>query len=412
LASRLRGIFVYLSIIGVVSLGTVNLGTVVAHADPAADKQANGQRRQQVEQELNLATASNAALEAEVKRLDAAAAAEKDKLDTLRQAEAAANAATEAASRKLAELQGRSDAARQQLARRAVQAYTQPSRAGGFFAMTQAKTFDEAAQRQTIVDVVQGRTVDAIGQLRAAREDEAGAHVELTRAQAVAAGRTKAQAAQVDTALAAENQARTAESAMQARIATLTQESKQLAAEDAAIQALIQAKEQADATAATAAPAPAAAAGETPATSAAPAPAATPAKGATAAKPSSAGFIWPISGPVTSEYGPRWGGFHPGIDIAGPNGGQIMAAKSGTVIYAQFNDGGYGNLVVIDNGGEYATAYAHQSRIAVSVGQNVSQGQVIGYEGSTGFSTGPHLHFEIRVNGTAQNPRNFLSGEP
>lgn len=400
---RLRGVLACLSVIGMITVSTV-----VAHADPAADKQANGQRRQQVQQELDLATASNATLEAEVKRLDAAAAAEQSKLASLRQAESVARAASDTAARKVTELQSRSDAAKQQLARRAVQAYTQPSRSGGFFAMTQAKTFDEAAQRQTIVDVVQGRTVDAIGELRAAKQDEADAHVELTRAQAVAADRTKAQSAQVATAVSAQNDAKAAETAMQTRVATLTQESKQLAAEDAAIQALIQAQ-QARSQAAAAASTPASAAQDS--SPAAPAPT-TAAKGTTAAKPSTSGFIWPISGPVTSEYGPRWGGFHPGIDIAGANGGAIMAARSGTVIYAQFNDGGYGNLVVIDNGGEYATAYAHQSRIAVSVGQSVSQGQVIGYEGSTGFSTGPHLHFEIRVNGTAQNPRNFLFGQP
>ncbi|MDQ6727420.1 MAG: M23 family metallopeptidase [Actinomycetota bacterium] len=395
----------------------IMVSTVVAHADPASDKQANGQRRQQVEQELNLATASNAALEAEVNRLDAAAAAEQAKLADLRQAESAANAASQAAAQKVAELQGRSDAARAQLAQRAVDAYTSPSKAGGFFAMTQAKSFDEAAQRQTIVDLVQGRTVDAIGELRAAKEDEAAAHVELTRAQAVAADRTKAQSAQVATAVSAQSGAQAAEAAMKARIATLTQESQQLATQDAAIQALIQAQEQADAQAqaaaqaAPAASAPPAAAQAGPG-AASPASTAAPAKGAAAAKPSAAGFIWPISGPVTSEYGPRWGGFHPGIDIAGPNGGAIVAARSGTVIYAQFNDGGYGNLVVIDNGGVYATAYAHQSKIAVSVGQTVNQGQVIGYEGSTGFSTGPHLHFEVRVNGTAQNPRDYVSGQP
>lgn len=399
----------------------ITVSTVVAHADPASDKQANGQRRQQVEQELNLATASNAALEAEVKRLDDAAAVEQSKLATLRQAESAANAASDTAARKVVELQGRADAARQQMARRAVQAYTQPSRTGGFFAMTQAKSFDEAAQRQTIVDVVQGRTVDAIGELRAAKEDEAAAHVELTRAQAVAADRTKAQAAQVTTAVSADRDAQSAQAAMRARIATLTQESQQLATQDAAITALIQARQQADAQAAqaqaaasatAAAPSsPAAAQGD--AAPASPAATAAPPKASAAAKPSSsAGFIWPISGPVTSEYGPRWGGFHPGIDIAGPNGGPIVAARSGTVIYAQFNDGGYGNLVVIDNGGSFATAYAHQSKLAVSVGQSVSQGQVIGYEGSTGFSTGPHLHFEVRVNGTAQNPRDYLSGQP
>jgi len=394
LVGRLRGVLACVTVTGLVTLGTP-----VAHADTTNDKAANSQRRQQVDEDLNLAKASNTTLEAEVRRLDAAVAAEQAKLANLRQAESAARTEADLAARKVAELQARSDAARQQLARRAVQAYTQPSRAGGFFAMTQAKTFDEAAQRQTMVDVVQGRTVDAIGELRAARLDEADAEVELTRAQAVAAGRAKAQAAQVGSVVSSQSDARAAQAVMQARIATLTEEGKKLAVEDAAIQSLIQAQEPRPA------PPPAAASG--------PAPTAAPGQAKSAvAKPSASGFIWPISGPVTSEYGPRWGGFHPGIDIAGANGGAIGAARSGTVIYAQFNDGGYGNMVVIDNGGGFATAYAHQSRLAVSVGQSVSQGQTIGYEGSTGFSTGPHLHFEVRVNGTAQNPRDYLAGQP
>ena len=78
------------------------------------------------------------------------------------------------------------------------------------------------------------------------------------------------------------------------------------------------------------------------------------------------------------------------------------------MIYAQMNDGGYGNLVVIDHGNGFSTAYAHQSQIIVSVGQHVSQGQQIGMEGSTGNSTGPHLHFECRVSGHVVNPRNYL----
>jgi len=115
---------------------------------------------------------------------------------------------------------------------------------------------------------------------------------------------------------------------------------------------------------------------------------------------------------VTSEFGPRWGGFHPGIDIGMDTGTPIAAAKRGVVSFAGWNDGGYGNFVIIDHGDGTATAYAHQSRIGCSVGQVVAQGQTIGYVGSTGNSTGPHLHFEIRVNGVAQNPRNFESGSP
>ena len=103
----------------------------------------------------------------------------------------------------------------------------------------------------------------------------------------------------------------------------------------------------------------------------------------------------------------RWGSLHPGIDIGVGMGTPIHAAASGRVISASYS-GGYGNLVVIDHGNGLATAYAHQSSMAVSPGQQVSQGQVIGYVGSTGFSTGPHLHFEVRVNGSPVDPMGYL----
>ena len=117
--------------------------------------------------------------------------------------------------------------------------------------------------------------------------------------------------------------------------------------------------------------------------------------------------MWPAAGTLTSGFGSRWGRLHAGIDIAGPVGTPLIASKSGTVIFAGVQ-GGYGNLVLIDHGGGFVTAYAHQSRIATSVGASVSAGQVIGYMGNTGNSTGPHLHFEIRVNGSAQNPMGYL----
>jgi murein DD-endopeptidase MepM/ murein hydrolase activator NlpD len=125
------------------------------------------------------------------------------------------------------------------------------------------------------------------------------------------------------------------------------------------------------------------------------------------ATPSSAGLIWPVSGPVTSPFGPRWGSFHQGIDIGVPYGTPIAAAAAGTVIYCGW-ESGYGNLVVIDHGGNLATAYAHQSQIAVSCGQHVDQGQTIGYVGCTGHCFGPHLHFEVRINGSPVDPLGYL----
>jgi murein DD-endopeptidase MepM/ murein hydrolase activator NlpD len=124
--------------------------------------------------------------------------------------------------------------------------------------------------------------------------------------------------------------------------------------------------------------------------------------------PSAAGFVWPVLGPVTSPFGWRWGRMHEGIDIGAASGTPIRAAAAGTVIYAGWM-GGYGNLVAIDHGGGIATAYGHQSSIATGYGSYVAQGEVIGYVGSTGHSTGPHLHFEVRVNGVPVDPLGYLS---
>jgi murein DD-endopeptidase MepM/ murein hydrolase activator NlpD len=122
---------------------------------------------------------------------------------------------------------------------------------------------------------------------------------------------------------------------------------------------------------------------------------------------SAAGFIWPLNGTVTSGYGWRWGRLHEGVDIAAPSGTPIWAAAAGTVIYAGWL-GGYGNLVVVDHGNGLATAYAHASALLMSVGQSVGQGETVALVGSTGNSSGPHLHFEVRVNGSAVDPLLYL----
>jgi murein DD-endopeptidase MepM/ murein hydrolase activator NlpD len=123
--------------------------------------------------------------------------------------------------------------------------------------------------------------------------------------------------------------------------------------------------------------------------------------------PSSSGLIWPVNGPVVSGFGMRWGRMHEGIDIGVGYGTPFQASASGTVVYSGWMEG-YGNFVIIDHGGGMATAYGHQSAIAVGNGQSVSQGQVIGYVGCTGHCFGPHLHFEVRINGTAVDPLGYL----
>jgi peptidoglycan DL-endopeptidase CwlO len=124
---------------------------------------------------------------------------------------------------------------------------------------------------------------------------------------------------------------------------------------------------------------------------------------------SSSGMIWPVNGPVTSPFCEvrPWESCHPGIDIGVPSGTPIMAAAAGTVSIAGPNSG-YGNYTCIDHGGGISTCYAHQESISVSVGQQVSQGQVIGISDCTGLCFGPHLHFEVRVNGAVVDPMGYL----
>ncbi|MEM7553700.1 MAG: peptidoglycan DD-metalloendopeptidase family protein [Cyanobacteria bacterium P01_A01_bin.84] len=122
----------------------------------------------------------------------------------------------------------------------------------------------------------------------------------------------------------------------------------------------------------------------------------------------SKGFVWPAKGTLTSGYGWRWGRMHKGIDIAAPTGTPINAVANGVVASAGWNRGGYGYLVEIRHANNIITRYAHNSKILVKKGQTVEQGQRISLMGSTGFSTGPHLHFEIRPNGKAKNPIAFL----
>ncbi|MFL6181172.1 MAG: murein hydrolase activator EnvC family protein [Actinomycetes bacterium] len=129
-------------------------------------------------------------------------------------------------------------------------------------------------------------------------------------------------------------------------------------------------------------------------------------------------LIWPLPGyPKTGDVGwrvhPVYGyrSCHTGIDIGAPSGTEILAARAGTVVWAQQDDGGpYGNNTLIDHGNGLSTFYGHQSGFAVSTGDHVSKGQVIGYVGSTGYSTGPHLHFEVHVNGVPYDPMGWFGG--
>ena len=115
------------------------------------------------------------------------------------------------------------------------------------------------------------------------------------------------------------------------------------------------------------------------------------------------GFRWPVAGRVSDGFGPRWNRFHPGVDVAAPRGRAVRAGRRGTVTYADWA-GSYGKLVIVGHGGGVESFYGHLSRITVGVGEWVSAGERVGLVGATGRSTGPHLHFEVRLRGAAVDP--------
>jgi len=358
-----------------------------AWAAGTSDRDATRKKQQQVQAQLDLAKATDAGVEAELARLDRAVSAQRARTDDAHQAEAVALAGLQAATGRLDAVDARVQGLRHDLARRAVQAYTDPAGQGGIMALSKAATFDAAARRQALLDLVQSSTTSAVEGLRGTRQDQAEAKKAVQVAEKVANQRASVEAdrAKVLQKSQAAQQATHAE--LTKRIADLQGESAELSGHQAELENLIRQR------------------------SAPAGPAVAPGTQVGSGTASSAGLIWPIHAPVTSEFGPRWGGFHPGIDIAAATGTPIAAAKGGTVVFSGPNDG-YGNYVCIDHGGGMSTCYAHQSRIAVSEGQSVRQGEIIGFVGSTGHSTGPHLHFEVRIDGVVQNPRNYEVGSP
>jgi murein DD-endopeptidase MepM/ murein hydrolase activator NlpD len=220
---------------------------------------------------------------------------------------------------------------------------------------------------------------DTVDRVRAARDEIAAKQAELEQAQAALEAR------QGDLAAARQQD--------QQALTKVKDTEQQLEGDVSDLQGQIQAQLQA-AQAAQAAPA---------------APAAPTAPAGPVGPQSSSGFIWPVNGPITSPFceARAWESCHPGIDIGVPSGTSIRVVADGTVAIAG-PEGGYGNYTCVDHGGGLSSCYAHQTSISVSVGQQVSQGQVIGISGCTGLCFGPHLHFEVRVNGQVVDPMGYL----
>jgi len=332
---------------------------------------------------------------------DAAALAEADRhlatvLEAVGQAEQAVQRqqqAVEEARGQLADLQARDTEQRRLMRNRAVQLYKQGGGGGPVDALLAAENPAEAVRRSSYIDIVASadrRNLEGVS--------AAGVAVDAQRKVLEDEEATLARVLDQQRQLHAEvedlrNDRALVFAASSDQVAQLEAQERHLEAESRELASM--ARRATQRAVAAAAPRPSRSGGS--AAAAAPAP----------SQVSSAGWVWPASGPVTSGYGPRWGRQHQGIDIGAPTGAPIVAARAGTVTFTG-TMGGYGSMTMIDHGGGIVTAYAHQSAIMVGPGQSVGAGERIGSVGCSGSCTGPHLHFEVRVNGSARNPRGYL----
>jgi murein DD-endopeptidase MepM/ murein hydrolase activator NlpD len=364
--------------------------------------------------ELEAAVATDQELEARIDRLRSEMA-EQSAVAARSEAEAeAARQNAEEARRKAEETQKALDAVRERLRRRARMAYKAPS-PGLLDALLSSHSLSEAGLKLYGISRLIDSDNTLIEELSALekdlQEDRAFFEAEIERAKAAkqAAERARNRLAE----LKATSEA--TEKALSERIEHLKAEVEALAKEEARIRAIIAAR-QSRAEAALAGGSrqggkpdagrggnadSSGRGGATGTTSSAPA---SPGGGG---RPRPGRLLWPVPGTVTSGFGMRWGRLHAGIDIAAPEGTPVRAADSGVVIFAGWA-GGYGNLVLVAHGGGMVTAYAHLSSVAVGEGASVGRGSTIGAVGSTGHSTGPHLHFEVRINGQPQDPMAYL----
>ena len=355
-----------------------------AGADTATDlrqkRDAARAKRAQIAAKINALKASDDELEGAVATLNKQVLAQQASADAARQAVQAALATVARADAELGATEKQISDMHRAVVDRAVAAYIRPQD-DAFTGVISAKDLNEASRRSSLLAEVANRNSDVIDRLRALREDLEEKQAKARQARDVAADRRKAVLARLSDLQKAQSEKARLSAALDARIAAYQREADEVARTESGLTALIQQRQAARASRS--------------------------GGGAFDGRVSGAGLIWPTVGRVTSGFGYRWGRLHAGIDIGTGTGTPIRAAKAGEVIYSG-SMSGYGNVIVIDHGGGFTTLYAHQSRLGARDGQEVGQGDTIGYVGSTGHSTGPHLHFETRVNGSPQNPRNYL----
>jgi murein DD-endopeptidase MepM/ murein hydrolase activator NlpD len=346
-----------------------------AGADARSDREAARAKKAKLARQLDTLKASETELadaaDALADQVSAASAA----VASARQAVEAAGAEVAAAAKSVADAKAHIDGLTGLVVERAVSRYMSPA-ANRRTEFRDTTDLAEAARRQAYLDAIAANDHEVLGDLRAAKED-----YEVQRVAAEAAvQRAQERRADTEQRLAELAQAKRDHdrllNAVEQRKNDVLKEIDELARSEAELTRIINSR-------------------------------ARPITGGDSLA-TSTGCIWPANGRVTSEFGSRWGRLHAGIDIAAPTGTPIWATKQGEVIFAGVQSG-YGNVVILDHGEGLTTVYGHMSQIAVDDGQSVRQGQVIGAVGSTGHSTGPHVHFETRYAGSPRNPRGCLS---
>lgn len=365
---------------------------ILALAPPAAAKESTASiqakreaaraKKAKLAAELNHLRATDAQLTSAVKVLDRQVAAQQAGADAARQAVQAALQAVAASEARIAATETEMTTLHAAVVNRAVSVYVRP-KDNALVGVIGAKDLGDASRRSSLLAQVTNKDRDVLDRLRALREDLGDEKVKADAARDLAAERREVVLARLSELQKARKEKQRVSAALDARIRGYQAEADAVAKQESGLTALIRSRELARASRGDAGdPGP-------------------------DGRVSGAGLSWPIRGSITSGFGSRWGRLHAGIDVGAGTGTPIRAAKGGEVIFAG-SMSGYGNCVIIDHGGGLSTLYAHQSRLGTNDGASVEQGQVIGYVGSTGHSTGPHLHFETRVGGSPQNPMRYL----